>query len=61
MGKAVVANREKTTTASDHMACAPTPISAGRQEFASGNSTNHFHICTHSKATSKYHNQTYDT
>lgn len=41
---------------------APTPISAvGQQEFASGTLTNHFHICTHSEATMKYHNQTYDT
>lgn len=65
LGKVVVANREKsttTTTKSDHVACAPTPISAGgQQEFASGNSTSHFHICTYSKATLKYHNQTYDT
>ena len=40
----------------------PTPISVvGGQEFASGTLTNHFHICTHSKATLKHHNQTYDT
>lgn len=62
LSKVVPANREKcttTTTTSHQVACAPTPISAGgQQELASGNLSNYFHICTHSKATLKYHNQT---
>lgn len=71
LGKVVVASvhhREKRMTSTKKSTkwpvhpLTPTPISAvGQQEFASGTLTDHFHICTHSKATFKYHNQTYDT
>lgn len=71
LGELVVASvhhREKQTTTTKKSTkwpvhpLTPAPISAvGQQEFASGTLTNRFHICTHSEATLKYHNQTYDT
>ena len=70
LGKVVVAgvhHREKRMTTKKLTKwpvhpLTPTPITAvGQQEFASGTLTNHFHIRTHSEATLKYHNQTYDT